>query len=112
MWYVYTAWFLAGVFLVNAIPHFVSGVQGRPFPSPFSSPPGRGESTSTSNVMWGAVNAAIGYLLLFRVGSFDLHRLREVAIVGAGGFLIALLLARNFGGVYGGNQSRPQRPSM
>jgi len=111
MWYVYFARFFAGVFLVNAIPHFVSGVQGRPFPSPFSSPPGRGESTSTANVIWGAANAAIGYLLLYRVGSFDLHRLREVGIVGVGGLLIGLMLAHNFGKVYGGDQSPPQRSS-
>jgi len=41
-WYVYVAYFFGGAFLVNAIPHFVSGVTGHPFPSPFASPPGQG----------------------------------------------------------------------
>ena len=44
-WYTYVAYFFGGAFLVNAIPHSVSGVLGRAFPSPFSSPPGQGEST-------------------------------------------------------------------
>ena len=38
-WYTYVAYFFGGAFLVNAIPHSVSGVLGRAFPSPFSSPP-------------------------------------------------------------------------
>jgi hypothetical protein len=36
-WYAYVAYFFGGVFLVNAVPHFVSGVCGRRFPSPFAS---------------------------------------------------------------------------
>ena len=102
MWYVYLARFLAGVFLANAVPHFVSGMQGRPFPSPFASPPGRGESSSTVNVIWGTANAVVGYLLLYRVGSFTLAQSREVLIVGVGGFLLALMLSRAFGQIYGG----------
>jgi len=52
MWLVYPARFFAGVFLANAIPHFVSGTQGRPFPSPFASPPRRGDSSPAVNVLW------------------------------------------------------------
>src|ERR671936_355894 len=59
-WYVYVARFFAGAFLANAVPHFVAGVQGRRFPSPFASPPGRGESSPVVNVVWGAANAAAG----------------------------------------------------
>lgn len=95
-WYVYVARFLAGAFLANAVPHFVSGVQGRRFPSPFASPPGRGESSSTVNVIWGTANAAVGYLLVYRVGSFTPERLREVLVIGVGGFLLALMLAKGF----------------
>ena len=29
------AWFLGGAFLANAVPHFVMGTIGRPFPTPF-----------------------------------------------------------------------------
>jgi hypothetical protein len=31
-----------GGFLANAVPHFVNGVMGRPFQSPFAKPPGEG----------------------------------------------------------------------
>jgi hypothetical protein len=100
-WYVYLARFFAGAFLANAVPHFVSGVQGRPFPSPFASPPGKGESSPTMNVVWGTANAVVGYLLLYRVGNFTLTRSREVLIVGLGGFLMAVMLSRAFGQIYG-----------
>jgi hypothetical protein len=100
-WYVYLARFFAGAFLANAVPHFVSGVQGRPFPSPFASPPGKGESSPTINVVWGTANAVVGYLLLYRVGSFTLTRSRELLIVGLGGFLVAVMLSRAFGQIYG-----------
>lgn len=52
--------------------------------------------------MWGAANALVGYLLLFRVGMFSVHSLRQILIVGVGGFLMAVMLARGFGDVYGG----------
>ena len=39
-WYHYIAYFFGGAFLANAIPHFVSGVMGHPFQSPFAKPPG------------------------------------------------------------------------
>jgi len=100
-WCVYLARFFAGAFLANTVPHFVSGMQGRPFPSPFASPPGKGESSPTVNVIWGTVNAVVAYLLLYRVGSFTLARSREVLIVGVGGFLLALMLSRAFGQIYG-----------
>jgi len=109
VWYVYLARFFAGAFLANAVPHFVSGVQGRPFPSPFASPPGRGESSSTVNVIWGTANAAVGYVLLYRVGDFAPPRMGEVLIVGLGGFLMALMLARGFGELYGGGKPRAKK---
>ena len=52
--------------LVNAVPHGVSGVQGRPFPSPFADPPGVGLSSARVNVVWSAANAIAGALLLRR----------------------------------------------
>ena len=101
-WYVYVARFFAGALIANAVPHFVSGVQGRRFPTPFSSPPGKGESSSAINVVWGSANAFVGYLLLYRVGRFSTRSLREVLLVGVGGFLLALMLSRGFGEIYGG----------
>jgi hypothetical protein len=99
-WYVYVAYFFGGAFLANAVPHFVNGISGRPFPSPFASPPGRGESSPTINVAWGAFNAAVGWVLVYRVGAFALRSGRDVLVVGLGGFLVALMLARAFGRVY------------
>ena len=58
-WIDYVAYFFGGVFLANAIPHFVSGVMGKPFQSPFAKPPGEGLSSAAVNVVWGAFNILI-----------------------------------------------------
>ena len=63
-WYHYVAAFFAGAFLANVVPHLVHGISGDPFPSPFSSPPGKGLSSPTVNVLWACLNLLIGYLLL------------------------------------------------
>jgi len=95
--------FFGGIFLANAVPHFVSGTMGRPFQSPFAKPPGKGLSSSTVNVLWGFSNAVIGYLLVVRLGSFDLRATRDVLALAAGALLISLYLARHFGQFHGGN---------
>ena len=66
-WYVYIASFFAGVFLANAVPHFVHGISGDPFPTPFAHPPGKGLSSPLVNVLWALLNLVIGYVL-FRAG--------------------------------------------
>jgi hypothetical protein len=43
-WLRCISYFFGGCFLSDAIPHFVSGVMGRPFQSPFAKPPGQGLS--------------------------------------------------------------------
>ena len=63
MWYQYLAAFWAGAFLTNFVPHFVHGVSGNKFPSPFSNPRGIGLSSARVNVIWALVNLVIGYLL-------------------------------------------------
>ena len=78
-------------------------MMGRPFQSPFAKPPGRGLSSSTVNVLWGFFNAAVGYVLVVRVGDLDPHSTRDVAVCGLGAFLISLQLARHFGQFHGGN---------
>jgi hypothetical protein len=101
-WYHYIAYFFGGAFLVNAIPHFVSGVTGRPFQSPFAKPPGKGLSPAWVNVLWGAANLVFAYLLLGRVGNFDLRCGCHILVAGAGGLAMALMLSRAFGRFYGG----------
>ncbi|AFQ50704.1 hypothetical protein [Burkholderia cepacia] len=102
------SYFFGGVFLANAVPHLVSGLRGEPFQTPFANPPGRGLSSSTVNVVWGVVNLAIGYVLLRRVGAFDLARTADAAALGLGVLAIGLFLARHFGALHGGNA--PERP--
>lgn len=63
-WYQYVACFFAGIFLTNAVPHYVHGVSGDSFPSPFANPPGKGLSSPMVNVLWALANVFIGYVLL------------------------------------------------
>ncbi|MDR3413239.1 MAG: hypothetical protein P4L87_20185 [Formivibrio sp.] len=102
-WLVYLSYLLGGAFFANAIPHFVSGMMGRPFQSPFAKPSGEGLSSSTVNVLWGFVNLVIAYLLIARVGDFDPHAADQVIAVGVGILLIGVLSARLFGRFHGGN---------
>jgi hypothetical protein len=64
-WYHFIACFFAGMFLANSLPHFINGVSGDPFPSPFANPPGKGLSSPVLNVIWGLFNACIGILLFW-----------------------------------------------
>lgn len=102
-WLSEVSYFFGGAFLTNAVPHLVSGVLGQPFQSPFAKPPGQGLSSSTVNVLWGAFNIVIGYLLVVRVGEFDLHSTAQVLALGTGGLAISLQLAHHFGKLHGGN---------
>ncbi|RFB78282.1 hypothetical protein [Methylovirgula sp. 4M-Z18] len=104
-WLSLVAHFFGGAFLANAVPHGVSGVMGRSFQSPFADPPGQGHSSSVVNVLWGFLNAAIGYMLICRVGDFDLHATADVAVAGTGALLLSLAMARHFGRFNGGNLS-------
>jgi hypothetical protein len=63
-WYHYVCAFFAGLFLANFVPHFINGISGNPFPTPFANPPGKGLSSPTVNVLWALFNLLVGYLLL------------------------------------------------
>lgn len=104
MWLQYVSYFFGGAFLTNSIPHFVSGVMGRAFQSPFAKPPGKGLSTSTVNVLWGFLNLIVGYALIVCVGSFDLHSW-DVLAAALGILLMGLMLARTFGPLHGGDST-------
>jgi hypothetical protein len=98
-WYVYLAYFFAGVFLTNGIPHFVHGVSGKRFQGPFASPPGVGESSPLLNVVWGMVNFVIGYVLIFGVGNFTFGLTIDALVVIIGAVVTAIGLAWYFGKV-------------
>lgn len=102
-WIDGVAYFFGGAFLANAVPHFVAGMMGRPFQTPFASPPGVGLSSSTVNAAWGFFNIIVAYLLICRVGAFDLRSTPDVVAAGAGILLMSLMMAHRFGRFHGGN---------
>ena len=102
-WFRYVSYFFGGVLLANAIPHFVSGVMGKAFQTPFAKPPGQGLSSSTVNVVWGFFNLVVGYVLVCRVGDFSLKNTSDVVALGLGALAIALVSAWGFGRFHGGN---------
>jgi hypothetical protein len=102
-WAKYISYFFGGLFLVNAVPHFVNGVMGRAFQSPFAKPPGKGLSTSTANIVWGFLNLVVGYVLVCWVGNFN-ARSADALALGLGILLAGLMLARYFGPFHGGDR--------
>lgn len=105
-WGQEAAYFFGGVFLANALPHYISGLMGRAFQSPFAKPRGEGYSTAVTNVLWGFLNLVIAYALLAQVGNFDIHNLAHVGAAGLGMLLIALWLGNHFGKFNGGNAAK------
>ena len=101
-WYHLVAYFFGGAFLANFAPHFINGLSGSPFQSPFATPSGEGLSSSSVNVAWGLFNLFIAYLLFIRVGKFDLRRWPHVGVFAAGFVLIAFFSAYAFGRFHGG----------
>ena len=97
-WYHYVACFFAGMFLANCVPHFVMGVTGTPFPSPFSNPPGKGLSSPTVNVYWGFFNLVVGYLL-FRAGKISKENNWGIVILFAGILVMGVMLSYSFVGI-------------
>ncbi|MCE0496796.1 MAG: hypothetical protein LV481_02450 [Methylacidiphilales bacterium] len=76
-WPNYIACFFAGAFLANVVPHFVHGISGDRFPTPFAKPPGKGLSSPLVNVVWALFNLAVGYVLFWagKVSSEDVPAL-------------------------------------
>ena len=96
-WHHVAACFVGGAFLANFVPHFVAGISGRPFHTPFARPPFRGLSPPRVNILWGLFNLALAYALLVCAGSFALGRVADAAVAGAGFGLAALGIAGSIG---------------
>ena len=94
-WYQYIACFFAGAFLANMIPHFIHGISGDSFPSPFSDPPGKGLSSPIVNVVWGLVNLVIGYIL-FKVGRISQANKWSVLVFFIGIVCMSIMLSISF----------------
>lgn len=93
-WYNYVGCFFAGVFLTNVVPHFVHGISGNRFPTPFAKPPGRGLSSPTVNVVWAIVNLIVGYLA-FHAGHVGVN-FASLILLLAGICTISLILSVRF----------------
>jgi hypothetical protein len=102
-WYNVAAYFLGGAFLANFVPHFVAGVLGRPFYSPFATPPFRGLSSPAVNVLYGLFNLSVAYTLLVVVGRFELRHVAHVAVSAAGFGLASVGIARSVGRLQAGS---------
>lgn len=104
-WSHEVSYFFGGAFAANAIPHWVSGLMGRSFQSPFAKPPGQGLSSSMVNVLWAWFNLIAAYLLIFQVGAFDIRSAADLVPAALGALLLSIVLARSFGRFNGGNLS-------
>jgi hypothetical protein len=101
-WLHLVSYFFGGMFAANAVPHFVSGVTGRSFQTPFAKPPGEGLSSSTVNVVWGFFNVVVAFVLVLRVGVFDVRDTVDVIVLAGGALLISVFSSRHFGKFHGG----------
>jgi len=96
-WYHYLSAFFAGLFLTNTVPHFVTGICGNPFPTPFANPSGKGLSSPTVNILWSLFNMVIGFLL-FKKANISYDNYLSLIIFLAGIALISLFSAKHFAG--------------
>jgi len=83
--------------LANAVPHFVHGISGDRFPTPFAHPPGRGLSSPTVNAVWALFNLVVG-AFLFRVGKVASGDVAVLLIFFAGIAAITVAMSVRFEG--------------
>jgi hypothetical protein len=93
-WHHYLLEVLSGALLTNAIPHFVWGLAGTPFQSPFAKPPGVGESSPRVNFWWGWANLVAGLVLYAKFGPADAL---GWILFAAGSLLLGTFCATHFG---------------
>ncbi len=99
----FVLYFLAGAFAANAVPHFVKGVTGEQFQTPFGRP-----SPAWLNVAWAAFNLLVAWYLWRYAGVHRMHdhMIRYDLTFGLGGLIMSLLLAWNFSGNRMGRRSK------
>src|SRR4249919_2816344 len=96
-WYIYLLQFFSGLLLANGVPHFVQGISGAWFQTPFASPPGVGESSPVVNVLWGFLNLATGFALLFEFSPQGADVVLEWVLVSLGLLVTSIFCAWHFG---------------
>ncbi|MFM0198140.1 hypothetical protein PQQ65_34335 [Paraburkholderia strydomiana] len=96
----FVAIFFAGAFLCNAMPHLTAGLRGEVFPSPFSTPHGKGPSSPLVNLLWGMLNALTGLALLVH------HPFAPGVNVDSAALLVGVLVMGAFTSVHFGRVRR------
>lgn len=94
-WYNVAACFLGGMLLANFFPHFIAGMSGVRFYTPFATPPFRGLSSPIVNMLYALLNLAMAYALLVVVGSLELWPVPHVAAPALGFGLASVFIARS-----------------
>ena len=98
-WLGYLMAFFGGAFSANFVPHFVRGITGTEFPTPFANPPPPvGMSPAIVNVGWALFNLAVGYLLL-RYSGFRIKEWDKVIPAFIGFAAMSLMLANVFSAI-------------
>ena len=98
-WYHFIAYFFAGAFFCNALPHYFRGVTGQKFPTPFAVPAGTGESSAMTNVIWGLANLFVA-LLLLQAGEFVFGLTWQMGTFMLGFTVMSVMLVKHFGQLY------------
>lgn len=95
MWWHYLVAIPTAAFLINGLPHFLHGVSGKKFTSPFVGGPPNLDS-AVRNVIWGAGNLIVGGVLLWTIrdGLGDFWLVLELVILMVA---TAMLLGHFFG---------------
>jgi hypothetical protein len=106
-WHHIAAYFFGGVFLANFFPHFIAGMSGVRFHTPFATPPFRGLSSPVVNILYALFNLAMAYALLVVIGSVELHRVPHAAVSATGFGLASIFIARSVTKLRGISQSLP-----
>lgn len=92
-WLTLISRFATGAFLANGVPHFVQGVTGQFFPTPFASPAGVGMSAPLVNVLWGSANFIVAYVLFAKTRPVPSRLSVDVGVLAVGFVATAASLA-------------------
>jgi len=94
-WYHYIAGFFAGAFLSNFVPHFVNGISGDRFPTPFAKPHGKGLSSPALNVVWALINLLLSFIL-YRLSCISMDNHLSLIILFAGFATMSIFSSMHF----------------
>ena len=92
-WHQYVTSFFTGLFLVNSIPHYLHGIFGYSFPTPFADPPGVGLSSPSINLMWALFNMSMCFLFYYLTKFNEKNRKKTILFVVG---LLVMSLMFNF----------------